>query len=159
MKLWNYETLRLWRCIGFFDFDFGFGSLKLRSIQTEYSGCSIGPVSIVAPIDENHGFSMRSGVWEVPKAGNFSCNQWCMSRGRSLASRQPRGSKSAASALPRLVDASPQSCLALNVTSKLRYDIIIHNFHSFIFFISAFKTFKTKLHLMYVHKTAFLDAS
>jgi len=38
--------------------------------------------------------------------------------------------------------------LGLNVmTSKLRYDIIIHNFHPVIFCIYVFKTFKTKLHL------------
>jgi len=33
------------------------------------------------------------------------------------------------------------------MTSKLRYDIIIHNFHPFIFFIYLFKRFKTKLNL------------
>jgi len=38
--------------------------------------------------------------------------------------------------------------LDLNVmTFKLRYDIIIHNFHPFIFCIYVFKTFKTKLQL------------
>ena len=87
----------------------------------------------------------------------------------------PRGSKSAASASPRRSDASPRSCLGLLVmprpclgldvmasaspwsrlfclvptrgigASKLRYDIIICNFHPFILFISVFQ--KTKLHL------------
>jgi len=36
-------------------------------------------------------------------------HQWCMSRGRSLSSRQPRGSTSATSASPRLLNASPRS--------------------------------------------------
>jgi len=31
--------------------------------------------------------------------------------------------------------------------SKLRYDIIIHNFHPFILCIYVLKTFKIKLHL------------
>jgi len=76
---------------------------------------------------------------------NFIYNdiQRCMSRGRSLAPRQPGVSKSAAS--PRRFDASPRSCFGLNV--KLRYDITIHNFHPFIFSIYVFKTFKTKLHI------------
>jgi len=58
-----------------------------------------------------------------------------MFRGRSRASRQPWGSKNAALiASPRRFDASPRSCFGVNVmTSKLRYDIIIHNFHPFIF--------------------------
>jgi len=56
--------------------------------------------------------------------------------------------KSAASASPRRIDTSPRSCLGLNVmTSKLRYDIIIHNFHLFIFCIYVFMTCKTKFHL------------
>jgi len=51
------------------------------------------------------------------------------------------------SASLRRFDASPRSCLGLNIiTSKLRYDIIIHNFHQVIFRIHVFKTFKTKLH-------------
>jgi len=45
-----------------------------------------------------------------------------------------RGIESAASASPRRFDASHRSCLGLDVmTSKLRYDIIIHNFHLLIF--------------------------
>jgi len=32
-------------------------------------------------------------------------------------------------------------------TFKLRYDIIIHNFHPFILFIYMLETLKTKLHL------------
>jgi len=64
------------------------------------------------------------------------------------AEASPRGSESAASASPRRFDASPRSCLGLNVmTSKLRYDIIIRNFYLFIFCIYVFKTFKTKLYL------------
>jgi len=44
--------------------------------------------------------------------------------------------KSAASASPWRFDASPRSCLGLNaMTSKFRYDISIHNFHPFIFWI------------------------
>jgi len=58
----------------------------------------------------------------------------------------PRGSKSAISASPRRFDASPR--LGLNsMTSKLRYDIIIRNFHQFIFRLYVFKSCKTKLHL------------
>ena len=82
-----------------------------------------------------------------------------MSRGRCLASRQPQGSKSAASASHRRFDASPRSGLGLVViasallrsrllclastrgigTSKLCYDIIIYNFHPSIFFKSVFQ--------------------
>jgi len=62
--------------------------------------------------------------------------------------RQPRGGKSAASAAPRRFDASLRSCNGLNVrTYELRYDIIIHYFHSFIFCIYACKIFKIELHL------------
>jgi len=44
----------------------------------------------------------------------------------------------------RRFDASPRFCLGCNViTSKLRYNIIIHNFHLFIFCIYVYKT---KLH-------------
>jgi len=68
-----------------------------------------------------------------------------MSRGRGLASRQPRGSKSDTSASPRCFYASPRSCLGFNV--RLRYDIAIHNYHPFIFCIYVFKTFMTQLHL------------
>jgi len=58
----------------------------------------------------------------------------CLEAARNLASRQPRVSKSAASALPRRFDASPLSWLGLNVmTTKLRYDITSHKFHPFIF--------------------------
>jgi len=65
---------------------------------------------------------------------------------RLEAQASPRGSKSAASASPRRVDASPQSCLGLNImTSKLRYDIIFHNFHPFVIWCIVFKTIKTKL--------------
>jgi len=77
-------------------------------------------------------------------SSSSSNNKWCMSRGRSIASRQLRGSKSAASFSPRRFDASPRFCLILNVmTSKSRYDIIIYNFHPFIFR----KYVKTKIHL------------
>jgi len=56
------------------------------------------------------------------------------------AEASPRGVKSAASASPGCSDASPRSCHGLNaMTSKLRYDIIIHTFYSFIFFIYLFK--------------------
>jgi len=57
------------------------------------------------------------------------------------AEASPRGRNSAASASPRRFDASPRSCLGLNV--KLHYDITIHNLHPFIFSIYVFKTFKT----------------
>jgi len=56
---------------------------------------------------------------------------------------------SAASASPQRFDASPwPRCYGLGVvstrgigTSKLRYDIIIHNFHLFIFHIYVFRNF------------------
>jgi len=50
----------------------------------------------------------------------FTISQWCKSPGRCLALRQPRGSKSDASASPRRFDASPRSCLGLNV-----YDLYV----------------------------------
>jgi len=66
-----------------------------------------------------------------------------------------RGSNSAASASPRLFDTSPRSCLGLNVmTSKLRYDIIIHNFNLSILLI-CFQDLKTKLYLCIVLKQRF----
>jgi len=60
-------------------------------------------------------------------------------------------------ASPQRFDASPWSCLGLNVTtSKFRYDIIIHNFNPFIFCIYVFKTFKI---ISSTYKIEFLDAS
>jgi len=74
---------------------------------------------------------------------DFLLNQWCICL---EAKASPQGSKRSASASPRLDVLMP--CLGLNVMiSKLRYDIIIHNFHQFIFCTYVFKTFKTKLHL------------
>jgi len=79
------------------------------------------------------------------------CEQWCMSRSRS-----------AASALPQHFEASPRSsmlwtwprlCLVSSAltrgigTFKLRYGIIIDNFHAIILFTSVFPTFKINLHL------------
>jgi len=50
---------------------------------------------------------------------------------------------------PRLDVLMPRLGLASvsMLTSKLRYDIIIHNFYPFIVCIYVLKTFKTKLHL------------
>jgi len=62
----------------------------------------------------------------------------------------PRGSLDAAKVLlrSRLHILMPR--LGLNVmTSKLRYDIIIHNFHPFIFCIYVFKTFEDTTSSMY----------
>jgi len=62
-----------------------------------------------------------------------------------VSKQKPRleAAKVHASVSPRRIDASPRSQWHL----KLRYDIIIHNFHPFNFFIYVFKTFKTKLHM------------
>jgi len=49
--------------------------------------------------------------------------------------------------LPRLDVLMPRFGLNAMTLSGLRYDIIIHNLHSFIFCKYVFKTFKTKLHL------------
>jgi len=67
------------------------------------------------------------------------CIQWCMSRG-SLETAKVLPRPRLDVLMPRLGHAS---------VSILRYDIIIHNFHPFIFCIYVFKTFKTKLHLCF----------
>jgi len=60
----------------------------------------------------------------------------------------PRFSLEAAKVLPRPRLDVLMPRLGLHVmTSKLRYDINIHNFHPVIFCIYVFKTHKSKLHL------------
>jgi len=58
------------------------------------------------------------------------------------AEASPRGSKIAASASPQHFDALPRSRF---MTSTLRYDINIHNFHPVIFCIYMLKISKTNL--------------
>jgi len=64
--------------------------------------------------------------------------------------------KSAASASPRSRCFYLASTRGIG-TSKLRYDIIIHNLPPFILYIDVIQAFETKLHLCI--KPAFIDAS
>jgi len=70
--------------------------------------------------------------------------QWCMSEGRSLASRQQKCCLGLASTFWYLASVLPRSLI---MTFKLHYDIIIHSLHPLIFFIFVFNIFKTILHL------------
>jgi len=93
----------------------------------------------------NHGNRARLLLWRRP---SFDSQNTVDLYTRDMS----RGSRSGASASPWLFfNASPRSCLGLNVmTSKLRYDIIILNFHPLIFLYTCSR--------LLIHLHSFLTA-